>query len=100
MSRKELANALRRRLAEKFAREERDAGTQAVLDSFLGNVKSVSDENVIAGYLKCSVCGRASMSIRQAAEIAEDCGTADEWVRRVATSERFFGCGHDIAQLN
>lgn len=101
MSSQELAKALRFKLAEKFVREKRDAGTTAALDSFLRNLKGLSDEAVIAGYLKCSVCGRTSMTLPCAIEIAQDCRTADEWVGRLVACERLFGgCYHDINSTN
>jgi hypothetical protein len=101
MSRQELAKALRVRLAEKFTRENQDGRVPDARDSFLQNLKSTSDDNVIAGYLTCSVCGQVSIPLHSAVRIAEDCGTAEEWVGRVVAWERFLcGCCHDISKPN
>lgn len=101
MSRRELAKALKMRLADKFIRDERLGSVETARNSFFLNLKGLNDDNVIAGYLKCSVCGQNIMPIHQAVQLAEDCTTADEWIRRLAACERFVGgCRHDIAKPN
>lgn len=78
MSRQELAKALRLRLVEKFMRDNPSERVAEARDSLVHNLNTISNDNVIAGYLKCSVCGQNIMPIHQAVQLAEDCTTADE----------------------
>lgn len=78
MSKRELAKVLKLRLTEKFLRERQPNSISVADNRFLRDLKNLSDENVIAGYQKCSVCGRTNVSLRCAVEIAQDCRTAEE----------------------
>lgn len=101
MSKHELAKALRLRLVEKYIRDNLAGSVPGPGDPFVRDLKVISDNNVITGFLTCSVCGEVSFPKELALRIAEDCGTADEWIRRLAACERFFGgCCHDITRPN
>lgn len=97
MSKRELAKALKRRLVEKYLSDNPAGSVPGPGDSFVRDLKVISDDNVIAGFLTCSVCGEVSIPKKLALRIAEDCGTANEWIRRVVACERVLGaCCHDI----
>ena len=96
MTKTQLATALRARLAEKCWRGELDRVLPEDRDSFLSNLNETSDGTMIGGYLLCSVCDRASVSIEQAVRLAEYCKSVDEWMRQVTALEQMFGeCSHE-----
>lgn len=101
MTKSELAEGLRSRLAQKCLRGELDGTLPSSRKSFLQNLERVSHDNLIGGFLRCSVCGRMSMSVEQAVRFAGCCETADEWTRfLVGWQQRFSGCLHDIEKPN
>lgn len=99
MTKRQLAKALRLRLAGKFAGEGAEANTPATRDCFIRYVKNTSDENLIAGYLTCSACGQISIPVEYAVYVAEGCKTPDEWLGRLTAWERLVGnCCCNIAR--
>jgi len=96
MTKTQLVTALRARLAEKCRRGELDRVLPQGRDSFLRNLKDTSDGTMIGGYLICSACDYASISIEQAVRLAEYCKSVDEWMRHVTAWEQMFGeCQHE-----
>jgi hypothetical protein len=98
MTKEELAEGLRSRLAEKCRRGEMDRTLPSGRDSFLQNLENADHDSLITGFLKCSVCGRISMSVGQAVTFAKHCDTADEWVKFLIGWQHLSGgCRHDTS---
>lgn len=98
MTKEELAEGLRSRLAQRCRRGELDATLPNGRESFLENLQKINHENLIGGFLRCSVCGRMSMSMEEAVKFARHCGSADEWIKFLIGWQQHFGsCRHDAA---
>ena len=101
MTKEELGEGLRSRLTQKCKRGELDGNLPDGRESFLENLKNTSDDNLIVGFLKCSVCGQMSMSVPEAVRFAKHCETADDWIEfLVGWQHQFGGCRHDIGRPN
>lgn len=97
MTKEQLGEGLRSRLAEKCLRGELDGTLPNGRESFLHIVENISHDNLIAGFLKCSVCGKVTMPIERAVRFAEYCDTADDWIKfLVGWQQQFGGCRHEI----
>jgi hypothetical protein len=101
MTKEELAEALRSRLAERCLRGELDGTLPNGHDNFLQNLENTSHDNLIAGFLKCSVCGQMSMPVQEAVRFARYCDTADDWIKfLVGWQQQFGGCRHETDKPN
>lgn len=97
MTKRELAGDLRSRLAQKCQSGELDETLPNSRESFLQDLETISQDNLIGGFLRCSVCGRISMSVEQAVRFAEHCDTAGDWITFLAGWQEYFGeCSHHI----
>lgn len=90
MTKVQLVAALRLRLAEKCKSGEFDRTLPGGRSAFLCTLWRTSDEVLIGGYLICSVCAGATISIQQAVRLAEHCKTVDDWMRSVAAWEQLY----------
>jgi hypothetical protein len=101
MTKEQLGESLRSRLAERCLRGELDGTLPGGREAFLENLNSTTDDNLIAGFLKCSVCGRMSMSVQEAVRFANYCDTADDWIKfLVGWQQQFGGCRHETGKPN
>ncbi|HVB33600.1 MAG TPA: hypothetical protein VNJ52_04380 [Patescibacteria group bacterium] len=101
MTKEQLGESLRSRLAQKCTRGEMDGNLPSGRESFSENLKNTNDDNLIVGFLKCAVCGQMSMSVEEAVRFAGHCETADDWVRFLVGWQQQFGwCCHDIGKPN
>lgn len=97
MTKEQLGEGLRSRIAQRCRRGELDGVLPGDREIFLENLKGTSHDNLIGGFLKCSVCGRMSMSMENAVRFAIHCETADDWVKfLVGWQQRFGRCNHNI----
>lgn len=97
MTKDELAEALGCRLAERCTRGELDGALPGGRDVFLENLKHTSSDNLIAGFLKCSVCGRMTMPVGKAVWFAAYARTVEDWIKFLIGWQRHTGqCCHDI----
>lgn len=97
MTKSELAEGLRSRLADRCRRGEMDRSLSDGRDAFLRNLETVDHDTLIAGFLECSICGRKSMSVEEATRFARHCSTAEEWVKFLIGWQRIVGgCHHDV----
>jgi hypothetical protein len=101
MTKDQLGEGLRSRLAERYLRGELDQTLPGSRETFVKSLNGISHDNLIAGFLRCAVCGRTSMSVEEAVRFAAHCDTADDWIRfLVGWQEQFGGCRHDIDKPN
>jgi hypothetical protein len=97
MTQDDLGEALRSRLARKCRAGDFDGDLPGARGSFLENLGKISHENLISGFLRCSICGRMGMPVEQAVRFAAHCKNADEWISFLAGWQRYFGkCSHDV----
>lgn len=96
MTKDELAEGLRARLAEKCRLGEMDRTLPSGRESFFESLEKADHDSLIAGFLKCSKCGRMSMSVPRAVRLAKHCNTADDWVKfLIGWQQLSGGCRHD-----
>jgi hypothetical protein len=101
MTKDELAEALRSQLAEKCRRGDLDASLPAGRESFLENLRNIPQDNLIGGFLKCSICGRLTMPIDRATQLATHLNTVEDWIKGLAIwRERFGGCEHGAGEAS
>lgn len=96
MTKDELAESLRSRLAEKCRRGEMDRTLPTDRNSFLQNLETFDHDSLITSFLKCSACGRQTMSVQEAVRFARHCDSAEDWVKFLVGWQRLSGgCHHD-----
>ncbi len=89
------------RLSEKCRRGELDKTPPNGRESFLHNLEDTSQENLIAGFLKCSVCGQMAISVQEAVRFAKHCESADDWIKfLIGWQQLFGGCRHESDAAN
>lgn len=96
MTKDELAEGLRARLAEKCRRGEMDQTLPGGREPFLRDLENADHDSLIASFLKCSECGRISMAVPKAVAFAKHCDTADDWIKfLIGWRHLSGGCRHD-----
>lgn len=95
MTKDELAETLRTKLTERCERGELDASLPAGREPFLETLRQTSHDDLIAGFLKCPVCGEMAMPVERAAQLAAHLRGVDDWIKGIAIWRQHFGrCHH------
>lgn len=95
MTKEELAETLRTKLGERCERGELDASLPAGREPFLETLRNTTQDDLIAGFLKCPTCGKLAMPVNRAAQLAAHLRTVEEWIKGVAIWREHFGtCRH------
>lgn len=99
VTKQELGEGIGSKLARECLRREFDGELAGSSESFLRNLKTVSRDNLIATFLKCSICGQFTMPVEQSVQLAAYAKTVNEWEEFLVGFQRKFGpCCHNMGE--